>query len=75
MMTMIMMIIFCFLHPKRPQTGLAPGGADKLWWYDHKIDDNDDGDDDDDDDDNYDGNGVFSSYTFFCKNLVFEAPL
>ena len=31
MMTMMtMMIIICFLHPKGPQTGLAPGGADKL---------------------------------------------
>ena len=29
---------------------------------DDKIDDNDDNDDDDDDD--YDGNSVFSSYTF-----------
>ena len=25
-----MMIILCFLHPKGPQTGLAPGGANKL---------------------------------------------
>ena len=31
MMRMItMMIIMCFLHPKGPQTWLAPGGADKL---------------------------------------------
>ena len=30
MTTMTMMIIMCFLHPKGPQTGLAPGGADKL---------------------------------------------
>ena len=22
-----------FFHPKGPQTGLAPGGADKLWWW------------------------------------------
>ena len=29
-MMMKMMIIMCFLHPKGPQTGLAPGGADKL---------------------------------------------
>ena len=28
--TMTMMIILCFLHPKGPQTGLAPGVADKL---------------------------------------------
>ena len=28
--TITMMIIMCFLHPKGPQTGLAPGGADKL---------------------------------------------
>ena len=28
--TMMMMIIMCFLHPKGPQAGLAPGGADKL---------------------------------------------
>ena len=43
-----------------------------------KIDDNYDNDDDndDDDDDNNDGNSVFFFlYTFFCKNLVFEAPL
>ena len=25
-----MIIIVCFLHPKGPQAGLAPGGADKL---------------------------------------------
>ena len=31
--TMTMMIIMCFLHPKGPQTGLAPGGAEKLWWW------------------------------------------
>ena len=30
MMMMTMMIIMCFLHPKGPQTGMAPGGADKL---------------------------------------------
>ena len=30
MRMMTMMIIMCFLHPKGPQTGLAPGGADKL---------------------------------------------
>ena len=30
MTTMTMMIIMCFLHPKGPQTGLAPGGANKL---------------------------------------------
>ena len=29
-MMMTMMIIMCFLHPKGPQTGMAPGGADKL---------------------------------------------
>ena len=29
-MMMKMMIIMCFLHPTGPQTGLAPGGADKL---------------------------------------------
>ena len=29
-MMMTIMIIMCFLHPKGPQTGLAPGGADKL---------------------------------------------
>jgi hypothetical protein len=30
MTTMTMMVIMCFLYPKGPQTGLAPGGADKL---------------------------------------------
>ena len=30
MTMMTMMIVMCFLHPKGPQTGLAPGGADKL---------------------------------------------
>ena len=30
MMMMTMMIIMCFLHPKGPQTGMAPGGAAKL---------------------------------------------
>ena len=30
MMMMTMMIIMCFLHPKGPQTGMAPGGANKL---------------------------------------------
>jgi len=29
-MMIMMMIIMCFLLPKGPQTGLAPGGADKL---------------------------------------------
>ena len=29
-MMMTIMIIMCFFHPKGPQTGLAPGGADKL---------------------------------------------
>ena len=29
-MMMTMMIIMCFLHPKGPQTWLAPGGTDKL---------------------------------------------
>ena len=29
-MMMTMMIIICFLHPKGPETGMAPGGADKL---------------------------------------------
>ena len=29
-MMMKMIIIMCFLHPKGPQAGLAPGGADKL---------------------------------------------
>ena len=27
---MKMIIIVCFLHPKGPQAGLAPGGVDKL---------------------------------------------
>ena len=30
MTTMMMMIILCFLHPKGPQAGLAPGGVNKL---------------------------------------------
>ena len=30
MAKMTMMVIMCFLHPKGPKTGLAPGGADKL---------------------------------------------
>ena len=30
MMGMTIMIIMCFLHPKGPKTGLAPGGANKL---------------------------------------------
>ena len=30
MMMIKIMIIICFIHPKGPQTGLAPGGADKL---------------------------------------------
>ena len=30
MMMKMMMTIMCFLHPKGPQTGLAPGGANKL---------------------------------------------
>ena len=30
MMMLMMMMILCFLHPKGPKTGLAPGGADKL---------------------------------------------
>jgi hypothetical protein len=31
MMTMMMMMsIICFLHPIGLQTGMAPGGADKL---------------------------------------------
>ena len=38
-----------------------------------KNDNNDD--DDDDDDDSNDGNGVFFLHNFFCKTLVFEAPL
>ena len=29
-MMMTIMIIMCIFHPKGPQTGLAPGGADKL---------------------------------------------
>ena len=29
-MMMTIMIEICFLHPKGPQTGTAPGGADKL---------------------------------------------
>ena len=28
-MMMTMMIIICFLYPKGPQTGMAPGGANK----------------------------------------------
>ena len=29
-MMMTVIIMMCFFHPKGPQTGLAPGGADKL---------------------------------------------
>ena len=29
-MMMTIMIIMCFFHPIGPQTGSAPGGADKL---------------------------------------------
>ena len=46
---MTIIIIMCFLYPKGPQTGLAPGGPIN-YDDDDEIDDNDPDDDDHDDD-------------------------
>ena len=70
MMMITMMIIMCFLHPKGPQTGLAPGGPIN-YDVDDEIDDYDDqnDEDDDDNDDNNDGNGVFFLQKHFCVGI------
>ena len=34
---MTMTIIICFLHPKGPQTGLAPGGANKHFFCRNSV--------------------------------------